>query len=515
VQRSGVALARIAVASVFTTMSTTAEMEKIRDQVRASTVPPVDLALAPDGRLSVFPLDGVSSITIKRHVETAPGTPPPLPELLPLALLGPMAKHVNEIGFGRYRSPIYQTPQQFIPPIATRTGVPVVQGTATVHFTLFVPAGSKPEKGWPVAIYGHGFGSSKDTLLLFAAVLASRGFVTIGINVVGHGHGPLGTITLNGIDGNAVVTLPAGGRGFDQNGNGSIGSFEGMDATSPRELIGNRDSLRQTVIDLMQLVRILETTGLDLDGDGNSDISSWSLYSFGISLGGMYGSMHLALDPSLRAGATNVGGAALIDAGRLGVFRNIIPFISLATHVPSLLNLPLPPMPPDFSFNENMPLRNQPPLSNSVPGAIEIQDYLERREWAAQSGDALAYMRHVRREPLAGNLARPILFQFSKGDQTVANPTSSALIRAGALIDVTTYFRTDLAVALNRSLPRDPHTFMAGLIPATVPFAVAMQTQIAEFFASDGANIIDPDGSAALFERPIVGPLPEVLNFIP
>jgi hypothetical protein len=39
--------------------------------------------------------------------------------------------------------------------------------------------------------------------------------------------------------------------------------------------------------------------------------------------------------------------------------------------------------------------------------------------------------------------------------------------------------------------------------------------EIAEFFASDGASIIDPDGSELLFERPIAGPLPETLNFIP
>jgi hypothetical protein len=170
---------------------------------------------------------------------------------------------------------------------------------------------------------------------------------------------------------------------------------------------------------------------------------------------------------------------------------------------------------PNFGFNENMPLRNQPPLSNSIPGAIAIQDYLELREWTAQTGDALAYMRHVRHEPLAGNVAKPVLFQFAKGDRTVPNPTASALVRAGALHDVATYFRTDLAVAANPSLPRDPHTFMAGLIPATVPFALAMQTQIAEFFASNGEKVIDPDAGGTLFELPIVGPLPETLNFIP
>jgi hypothetical protein len=39
--------------------------------------------------------------------------------------------------------------------------------------------------------------------------------------------------------------------------------------------------------------------------------------------------------------------------------------------------------------------------------------------------------------------------------------------------------------------------------------------QIAEFFASDGANVIDPDGAGPLFEVPIEESLPEELNFIP
>jgi hypothetical protein len=45
--------------------------------------------------------------------------------------------------------------------------------------------------------------------------------------------------------------------------------------------------------------------------------------------------------------------------------------------------------------------------------------------------------------------------------------------------------------------------------------ALGAQAQIAEFFASNGTLIIDPDGSMPLFEVQIVPPLPEELNFIP
>ena len=44
---------------------------------------------------------------------------------------------------------------------------------------------------------------------------------------------------------------------------------------------------------------------------------------------------------------------------------------------------------------------------------------------------------------------------------------------------------------------------------------MAAQTQIALFFASGGATVIDPDGAGALFETPMVGAPPEDLAYIP
>ena len=45
--------------------------------------------------------------------------------------------------------------------------------------------------------------------------------------------------------------------------------------------------------------------------------------------------------------------------------------------------------------------------------------------------------------------------------------------------------------------------------------AIGAQMQIAVFFASNGSNVIDPDGAGPIFEVPINPPLPEGLNFIP
>lgn len=104
----------------------------------------------------------------------------------------------------------------------------------------------------------------------------------------------------------------------------------------------------------------------------------------------------------------------------------------------------------------------------------------------------------------------------SKGDLTVPNPTSSAVARAGDFADRVTYLRNDLAIEAAPATPLNPHTFLTnvaagGLGPV---LAVQAQTQIAVFFATDGAIVIDPDGDSPFFEVPIVPPLPEELNFI-
>jgi isopenicillin N synthase-like dioxygenase len=52
-------------------------------------------------------------------------------------------------------------------------------------------------------------------------------------------------------------------------------------------------------------------------------------------------------------------------------------------------------------------------------------------------------------------------------------------------------------------------------IPSVAAFAFWAQQQIATFFATEGAVVIDPDGLGPFFEVPIAGPLPEMLNFIP
>src|SRR5207237_1491580 len=106
-------------------------------------------------------------------------------------------------------------------------------------------------------------------------------------------------------------------------------------AAPPNGIVGNRDGLRQTVADLMQLVRVIQA-GMDVDGDGVNDLNGGRIYYFGQSFGGIYGTKFIAVEPAVRAGVRNVPGGAIIEIARLSrAFRGLVGF-ALVTRVSSL-----------------------------------------------------------------------------------------------------------------------------------------------------------------------------------
>jgi hypothetical protein len=517
VVRAGIRDTDIVMASVFTTQSVTAIMEKIRDQIKAATPHPADFNLGPGGIRTVFRLDELTGITVRQQT----GANPPSfansqvnlgsPRIIPGA--------VGQIAFGKYLSPDYETLERFIPPVGTRTGTPVAPGVNEICFNLYLPSGPKPVGGWPVAIFGHGGGGNKQATFI-VATMADHGIATIIINAVGHGFGPLGTITVNRMVGEPV-TFSAGGRGFDQNGDGVIGSDEGIHAAGLWTIIHSRDGLRQTAADLMQLVRVIEV-GMDVDGDGSSDLDPTRVYYDGYSEAGFFGTLFLGVEPAVRAGALGVAGGSSVESGRLSAVSRPAFGNALAARSPSLINpdglteiggVPVGPS----HFNENKPLRNEPPVINTVAGAMAIQEVIDKWEWAQQSGDPLAYAPHLHKAPLAGMLAKSVIFQFAKGDRTIPNPVTTALLRAGDLADRATFYRHDLVFAEDPSVGAGmSHGFgiaVNNANPLVRAIALGALKQVAVFFASDGTVIIHPE-PARFFEVPIVPPLPEGSNYI-
>ena len=507
---------RIAALSLFTTQSISADLHKIHRQIQRSSPAPVNFAIGNGGSArAVFPLASIGGIAWKQQTGAAPAF---TTVAVPVSALGVIPGAVGRVAFGTFRSPDYENAARVIPATGTLTGSPTPQGSNQLLVEVFLPNGARPAGGWPVMIFGHGFTDSMyGAPWTVASVLASKGIATAAISVVGHGFGPQGMLTVTPVTG-APVTLTSGGRGFDQDGNGTIDSTEGVSAVGANTIVSSRDGLRQTVVDLMQLVRQIQT-GVDVDGDGSVDLDRNRIYYAGQSFGGIYGTILLGVEGGIRAGVPNVPGGSITEVARLGGFR-VLTAIALATRQPQLLNLPPAagvPVPFNLRFNENIPLRNLAPQVNAVPGASAIQLVLERNEWVQQTGNPVSYAPYIRDNPLRGNGPKPVIIQFAKGDGTVPNPTTTALLRAGKLADRAMYFRNDLAyAATGGAIPKNPHTFLTNIgIAAAAPLAVAAQLQIAIFFASDGATVIDPDGAGPLFEMPIALPLPETLNFLP
>ena len=87
------------------------------------------------------------------------------------------------------------------------------------------------------------------------------------------GGGALGTYTV--MNRRPARDVGERRRGIDQdNGSGNIDSTE---ASTLLRQHADSDGLRQTTIDLMQLVKVLKG-GVDVDGDGGDDLSSSRIY---------------------------------------------------------------------------------------------------------------------------------------------------------------------------------------------------------------------------------------------
>ena len=481
---TGLKWADIAGIALFTTQSVTADLERMRAVLESRAPPVVTFDLAPGGAASVFARDYVQTIDFRRHVATTGmllGDPVPLE----LNLLPPA--EVRAIAFGRYRSPSFLSADRHILQVPTRTPYPPPQVEEEIHVTLFLPASERPAGGWPVAIFGHGFGNDRHVIPpAVAGTLARAGFATIAINVVGHGAGHDGTLTVTRA-GAPPVVLPSGGRGVDLNDDGQIGLTEGVGTRvgSPLQPIGGRDGLKQTVADLMQLVRAIRR-GIDVDGDGQPDLNREQIYYFGQSFGGIYGTLLMAVEPRIRAGVLNVPGGPIIEIARqAAVFRpNVIS--GLQARNPSLMN-------GEKNFIEAIPLPGEPAVKTLPPGALDIQEYFDRIEWLGQPANPVAFAPYLLRAPLDGR-ARVVMYQWAVGDRTMPNPTTESLLRAGDLAKVASLYRHDqVAANLPERFRDNPHAFLTWtFFPDVADIGRAAQEQVVRFFLTGKIEAVDP-----------------------
>jgi uncharacterized protein (TIGR03437 family) len=468
--------ARVVAASEFSTLSATAWVESARR--RLAETPP-NFRRAAD--VNVVSIRGLSSITLRQETRTNPQEFDDFTVPFPSLLL----PNLDQVFFGIYESPDYLTSDQTIPDVPTAGEIPPAEATRDIYFHVLLPRTAPPPGGYPVAIFGHGLGdNSFGASTILGNTLAESGFATVAINAVGHGGGSGGMVVFTPPAG-AATTFALGGRSVDLNGDGAIESSEGC-VLFESEPIGLRDCLRQTVVDLMQLVRLIRE-GPDLDGAKGVVLDGSRIYYAGQSLGALYGSLLHAVEPNVRAAVLNVGGGSVID-----IARTSDAYQDFVSHYLSTRNPPL--LSPGELFEDNFPLRNAAPLVNEAPGAILIQDLLERAEWMQMPGDPLAYAPHFQRSTLPGVAPKPVLFQIARGDKTVPNPQNSALIAAAGLRQNTQLYRHDLARQAVPTLRENPHAYLVEIenfLGASARIADAVQQQLAGFLATDGVVLRD------------------------
>ncbi|MFZ5444458.1 MAG: hypothetical protein ACOZQL_30985 [Myxococcota bacterium] len=278
----------------------------------------------------------------------------------------------------------------------------------TIPFLVSVP--KKRSGPAPVVIFMHGHSGSKLDSLLAMGPAARAGIATIGMDAVSHGLG------LTDVDRQLITELvkPYGiepianamvgnGRGIDQNGDGVIDS--GADYFTGY-VTHTRDVVRQTAIDLMQMVRLLRSfdgqrrwafdvnrdgendVAGDFDGDGVVDLGGPNvpIYVAGASLGGILSSLMGGIEPEIDAIAPILPGAYLSEIGTrsdLGQVRNPLVLRMMGplmlVHPDSAGKPTLFQMVPDLTRVAERPVATFPKALR--PGQIAVVRNLQTKEW--------------------------------------------------------------------------------------------------------------------------------------
>src|SRR5581483_7416153 len=128
--------------------------------------------LRPDAvaAAAVFTTGSISAF-LEQAREALERRPPPPAALAPAEIAG--------FGIGWYWSPWYLGRDRRIAEGPSLAPLPGPPQDRPVPFVLILPAGRPPPGGWPVAIFGHGYGGEMlSSALLVAGGLARQGIAT-------------------------------------------------------------------------------------------------------------------------------------------------------------------------------------------------------------------------------------------------------------------------------------------------------------------------------------------------
>ena len=254
----------------------------------------------------------------------------------------------------------------------------------------------KPVAGWPVIVFQHGITGNRLQAAAVAGTYASQGFVVASIDLV-----------LHGLTDPANPLFSGDERTFDldlvDNATGASGPDGVIDSSGSyfinlSSLLTSRDNLRQSALDIIQLVNALPN--LDLDGDTAADIDPARIHFAGLSLGAMVGTVANAMPiPTLSAYLNAPGG---------GIANLVRDSASLGPRIQAGLE-----------------------AAGLVADTTLYEQFFRDAQTAVDAGDPVNF--------IAGTVAaRPVLLTQIIDDQVVPNSATQRMVNAAPFVKTAT-----------------------------------------------------------------------------
>jgi hypothetical protein len=278
-------------------------------------------------------------------------------------------------------------------------GVPRLQQLETIPVTFILPVTPAPADGYPIVIYGHGLGASRDQLLSFAEPLTSQGYAVVGIDMVGHGSRFDAADRVANMA-NQLVEFsgtPGVRDGFGDT-TGPTTQFEFFEGF--QNVAAVRDSIRQSALDISRLVQLVRQPELALPGGAQLDARR--VVYMAESFGTVVGTLLAAIEPDVDLYILDVPGGGILDL--------ILP------QSPEISQLAVPLI--ETLYNPRARLDRWNPLIALMQAVID-------------GGDPLTYAPHILRDrfSIAGVVLGPrhVIAIEVMGDQVLSNRGTDAL----------------------------------------------------------------------------------------
>jgi len=406
-----ITLDEIAAIEVFTTQPITDDLTSIVELFTSGTLPAAQPKFSgspiPDLITGIFP-EGSPEFT--RWVGAATS------ETIGAVAVGSFASY--DFRYGRQRG--------FDP---DKVSGAVTPSTNELDFYMTIPKGPPPAGGHPITVYQHGLVQSADTVFGIAPSLGPEGGVLIAISALEHGRRGNYLQFFNFTDG-----------------------------------LATREHFRQTVADIIQLVRMIRAALVPPFDQIDKD----RIRYIGISLGGVMGAIFMAYEPDVDVGMLSVPGGGLPAIIRSPVIGTLLqPLIAQTSGVPQ-----------DDPF---------------FP--ILLHNFINISQWLIDAGDPINVAPFVidPERHLPGVSAKRILMHEGIGDTIVPNVTTENLALAMGLPDVRATGGCVNEAGCNgiwRFAPADYGfpTLNGHLVTLALPQAMA---QAQRYLESDGTEIID------------------------